>query len=150
MTTEPPHDRRFSLDELAALASLPRRTVRYYIQQGLVDRPAGGGTRAAYYTPRHLEQLLTIGKWSQAGLSLERIRELLRGEAPPVPPPPRGTVEVRSHLLVAEGVEVVIEPGRAGLTPEQVRRLFREVLQRFESITNDDTADEAREYPDER
>lgn len=150
MTTEPPHDRRFSLDELAALASLPRRTVRYYIQQGLVDRPAGGGTRAAYYTPGHLDQLLTIGKWSQAGLSLERIRELLRGEVPPVPPPPRGTVEVRSHLRVAEGVEMVVEPGRAGLTPEQVRRLFREVLQRFESITSEDEADEAREHPDER
>ena len=44
----------------------------------------------------------------------------------------------------------VIEPGRAGLTPEQVRRLFREVLQRFESITNEDAAEEAREYPDER
>jgi DNA-binding transcriptional MerR regulator len=150
MNTPTSDDRRFSLDELAALASLPRRTVRYYIQQGLVDRPAGGGTRAAYYTPRHLEQLLTIAKWSEAGLSLERIRELLRGEAPPVPAPPRGTVEVRSHLLIADGVELVIEPGRAGLTPEQVRRLFREVLQRFESITNEDAADEAREYPDER
>ena len=29
----------YSIDELAALAELPRRTVRYYIQQGLVDRP---------------------------------------------------------------------------------------------------------------
>lgn len=149
MSTPSPDDRRFSLDELATLAGLPRRTVRYYIQQGLVDRPAGGGTRAAYYTPRHLEQLLTIGKWSQAGLSLERIRELLRGEAPPVPPAPRGTVEVRSHLLITDGVELVIEPGRAGLTPEQVRRLFREVLQRFEAITNAE-AEEARENHDER
>ena len=150
MSTKADDDRRFSLDELTTLAGLPRRTVRYYIQQGLVDRPAGGGTRAAYYTPRHLEQLLTIGKWSQAGLSLDRIRELLRGEAPPLPPPPRGTVEVRSHLLISEGVELVIEPGRAGLTPEQVRRLFREVLQRFESITSEDEAEEARENHDER
>jgi DNA-binding transcriptional MerR regulator len=68
----------YSIDELAALAELPRRTVRYYIQQGLVDRPIGE-KRAAYYTATHLEQLLTIRKWQHAGLSLDRIREILAG-----------------------------------------------------------------------
>jgi hypothetical protein len=33
--------RKFPLDEIAALAELPQRTVRYYIQTGLVDRPQG-------------------------------------------------------------------------------------------------------------
>jgi hypothetical protein len=60
----------------------------YYIQLGLVDRP-DGETRAARYGPRHVEQLLQVRKWSDAGVSLERIRELLSGEAPPVPPRPR-------------------------------------------------------------
>jgi hypothetical protein len=32
---------RFSIDQIAALTELPRRTVRYYIQTGLVDRPEG-------------------------------------------------------------------------------------------------------------
>jgi len=31
----------FTLDEIAALAAPPRRTVRYYIQTGTVDRPDG-------------------------------------------------------------------------------------------------------------
>ena len=66
----------YSLQELAALVELPERTVRYYIQLGLVDRPEGE-TRAARYGERHLEQLLEIRKWQRAGLSLERIfREL--------------------------------------------------------------------------
>ena len=69
-----------SLDELAALVDLPKRTVRYYIQLGLVDRP-DGETRAARYGTRHVEQLLQVRKWSDAGVSLERIRELLSGEA---------------------------------------------------------------------
>ena len=43
-----------TLDELAALVDLPKRTVRYYIQLGLVDRPEGE-TRAARYGPRHAE-----------------------------------------------------------------------------------------------
>ena len=66
----------YSLQELAALVELPERTVRYYIQLGLVDRPEGE-TRAARYGERHLEQLLEIRKWQRAGLSLERIRELV-------------------------------------------------------------------------
>jgi DNA-binding transcriptional MerR regulator len=133
----------YSIDELAALAELPRRTVRYYIQQGLVDRPIGE-KRAAYYTALHLEQLLTIRKWQQAGVSLDRIREILAGpEAgtlPPARPRGAGTVEVWSHLVVADGLEVTLEPGRAGLSPEQVRAFFRGVTALYEHLQqgNDD------------
>jgi len=132
----------YTLDEIAALAELPRRTVRYYIQTGLVDRPEGAG-KGAWYTARHVEQLLLVRKWQLAGLSLERIGELLRQpSAGPVPPTPRrpGTVEVWSHLVVADGIELTVEPGRAGLTPEQVRALFRAVTQAFAQIrTSEDT-----------
>lgn len=130
------NDTDYSLEELAALAELPRRTVRYYIQSGLVDRPEGVG-KGARYLARHLEQLLLVRKWQLAGLSLERIGELLRQPAAgALPPTPRrsGTVEVWSHLVVAEGVELMIEPGRAGLTPEQVRAFFRAVTQAYTGL----------------
>ena len=131
--------RTYSLDELCTLSELPKRTVRYYIQLGLVDRPVGE-TRAAHYDGRHLEQLLLIRKWSQAGVSLERIRELLSGEAPPVPPRPRaaGTVEVWSHLVVADGIEITLEPSRAGLTTEQARAFFQGVLALHRNIIEKD------------
>lgn len=120
-----------TLDELCALAETPRRTVRFYIQSGLVARPQGE-TRAARYTRAHLEQLLTIKKWQQAGLSLERIGELLaKPDAGTLPPPrPRGpgTVEVWSHLVVADGIEISVEPARAGLSPERLREFFRSVM----------------------
>lgn len=127
--------RTFSLSELCALAELPIRTVRYYVQIGLVDRPIGE-TRAAYYTSRHLEQLLQIRKWTQAGVSLDRIHELLAGGAPPVPPRPRGpgTVEVWSHVVVADGLEITLEPGRARLSPEQVRAFFQGVQAVYRQI----------------
>ena len=130
-----------SLEQLAALSGLPRRTVRYYIQLGLVDRPEGE-KRGAHYLPRHLEQLLTIQKFTTAGLSLEKVADLLR--APDLPPPvaaPRvGTVEVRSHLTLADGVELVVEAGRAGLTSEQVRQLFTQTLALYARVIqeNDD------------
>jgi DNA-binding transcriptional MerR regulator len=128
--------KKFTLDEVAALANQPRRTVRYYIQEGLVDRPEGMG-KGAYYTERHVEQLLLVRKWQQAGLPLDRIAEVLKqSTSGPVPPAPRqaGTVEVWSHLVVADGVEVMLEPGRAGLSPEQARAFFREVTRVYQHV----------------
>ena len=127
----------YTIDELAALVELPRRTVRYYIQMGLLDRPIGE-KRAAFYTTVHLERLLTIRKWQQAGLSLERIGELLKGnegcELPPPRPRGAGTVEVWSHLVVTDGLEITLEPSRSGMSPEQVREFFRSVTSLYEQI----------------
>jgi DNA-binding transcriptional MerR regulator len=134
--------RTFNLDELSSLTELPKRTIRYYIQIGLIAKPTGVG-RGSHYTSRHLAQLLEIRKWQQAGLSLERIQALLQAveaDSMPLPPTPRrpGTVEVWSHLVVDEGVELTIEPGRAGLSPEQVRALSRAVLHAYQTIKDNE------------
>lgn len=131
-------NKEFSIDELCTLVDLPKRTIRYYIQIGLVDRP-DGETRAARYGQRHLEQLLGIRRWTQAGLSLERIRELL--SAPTEPPLPRdrtGTIEVWSHFIVAEGVEVRLNPEQARLSPDQARQFFAAVMAAFQHIKQED------------
>lgn len=127
---------QYTLSELCVLADLPVRTVRYYVQNGLVDKPQGE-TRAARYGAKQLEQVLLIKKWTAAGVSLDRIRELLHGEEAPVPARVRnaGSVEVWSHLYVADGLEVVIEPGRAQMSPEQVRAFTRGVMALYASIT---------------
>ena len=136
-------ERLFTLNELCVLADLPVRTLRYYVQNGLVDRP-DGETRAARYATRHLEQLLLIKKWTSAGVSLERVRELLQGAEPAVPPKSKkaGAIEVCSHLCVTDGLEVVIEPTRAGLTPEQVRKFTKGVMALYASITSDKDAED--------
>ncbi len=131
-------ERLFALDELGSLVDLPRRTVRYYIQIGLVNRPKGAG-RGAHYTTRHLDQLLEIRKWQLAGLSLDRIRELLSagGEQALTPPPrPRqkGSVEVWSHVVINDGVELTIDPKRAHLKPEEVRELATGVMDLYEKL----------------
>lgn len=119
---------KLSIDQLATLTGLTARTVRYYIQQGLVSRPEGA-KRGAYYERRHVEQLLLIRRWTDAGLSLDRVRELTSGapEDPPRRPVPPGSVEVWSRVTLADGLEMHLEPGRAGLTPEQVRAFIRGV-----------------------
>ena len=51
-----------------------------------------------------------------------------------MPPRRAGTVEVWSHLVISDGVELNLEPSRAGLSPEQIRAFFRAVTQAYEQI----------------
>ena len=130
----PPGD-RLTLDDLASLTGTTARTVRFYIQQALVSRPEGA-KRGAFYTRRHVEQLLMIRRWTDAGLSLDRIRELVAGapeDPPPIPARP-GTVEVWSRVTLADGLEIHLEPGRAGLSPEQVRALVRGISDTYHAV----------------
>lgn len=126
---------RYSIDELATLAGVTARTVRYYIAEGLLDRPEGE-KRGAHYVDRHLRQLLQIRRWTDTGLSLERVRELRAGASDDPPPRPArpGTVEVWSRITLADGVELQVEPGRAGLSPEQVRALVRAVQAAYRTV----------------
>jgi len=118
----------FGIDELCGLTGVARRTVRFYTQKGLLDPPEGE-RRGAHYTRRHLEQLLLIRKWQAAGVSLERIGRLLRGEVAGLPSAPEpGTVEVWSRVMLRPGLEVHLEPGRLGLTLEQARELIQRLL----------------------
>jgi DNA-binding transcriptional MerR regulator len=130
-------EQTYSLDEICALVDMPKRTVRYYIQNGLLDRPEGLN-RGAKYNRSHLEKLLFIRKWQQAGLSLERIQELISSPEHDKPPARRrgpGTVEVWSHLVVSEGLELHVEPSQAGLSPEQLRAFLKLVNAAYESIS---------------
>ena len=106
---------KYNFNELCALTEQPIRTVRFYIQKGLVSPPEGS-RKGAYYTRKHLDELVAIRKWQRAGLSLERIRELLfEGTIEPGDvPTPRGRrpgdLEVWSKLFVKDGFagEIVI------------------------------------------
>ena len=125
----------FSLDELCTLTDLPKRTVRYYMQMGLVDRPIGE-TRAAHYLTAHLDQLLKVKQLTDAGISLERIAEIQNGEELPVPAKPRkpGDIQVRSHVHVAPGIELQISPEEADMSPEQIRALVKAVMKTIQEI----------------
>ena len=127
----------YTLDELCLLTDFTKRTVRYYIQLGVVDRPVGG-TRAAHYLQRHLEQLLQIKKLTEAGISLERVKEVMSGAELSVPLFKKrpGSIDVKTHLYVIPGVELQISPQESGLSPEQVRALVKEVMRATDLVLN--------------
>jgi len=129
---------RFSIDELCNLTGLTKRTVRYYLQISLIEKPLGE-KRGSYYEERHLNQLLRIKQLSEAGVSLERIRLVLGGEEAPVLTSMQavGSVTVKSHLLLAPGLTVVIDPHEARLNPERLRQLIAALTHAHETVTKD-------------
>jgi len=100
---------RFNVDELADLGGVSRRTVRYYVQQGLLPAPLGVG-RGRHYGQAHLDRLLEVKSWQEGGLSLDQIRAR-PATAPgagtpaacPPQPLPRSTWR---RLTLAPGVEL--------------------------------------------
>lgn len=70
---------QYLIDQLCAISGFSRRTVRYYVQEGLVDPPAARG-RGGFYSDVQLEQLARIRELQERGYRLEAIRGLLAEE----------------------------------------------------------------------
>lgn len=131
-----PEDRdepRYDIEELAALGGVSRRTVRYYVQRGLLPAPAGTG-RGKHYTEAHLERLVFVRQQQEAGIPLGRIEAALGlGEPPAAAPavtpaagrqmPAAPELSRWTRVVVADGVELHL----CGALPDE-RRLRAAVV----------------------
>ena len=101
-------DPRYAIGDLADLGGVSRRTVRYYVQEGLLPTPHGVG-RGNHYGPEHLEQLLKVKTLQEGGRSLDDIRRALnhksrtRDQVESAPAPERS---VWRRITLAPGVEL--------------------------------------------
>lgn len=50
----------YSVDELAAMFGLRRRTIRYYVERRVLPPPKGGRGPAAHYTDEHVRLLRAV------------------------------------------------------------------------------------------
>lgn len=123
-----PRTGKYTAEQLAQLAGVPLRTVRYYIQEKLIDEPIGLG-RGSHFDDKHLGQLRRIKLLQAGGFDLAEIRR--RG----------GDVEkILDGLDVAnlqeqarlrtllEGLDLksLISTGRGKILWERLRKLSRE------------------------
>jgi len=63
----------YDIQELVQATGIPRRTIYFYVQQGVLPPPQGAGL-GAYYTEDHLLRLRLIPVLRQQGLRLDEIR----------------------------------------------------------------------------
>jgi DNA-binding transcriptional MerR regulator len=113
----------YGVDELAERAGVSRRTIRYYVQRGILPPPLGLG-RGNHYSEEHLATLVRVRELQEAGVSLEVIIERLRGDDPGsdsrgAPAPTVQTTWTRIEL--ADGVELHVRGRR--LSDEQIHEL---------------------------
>jgi DNA-binding transcriptional MerR regulator len=118
---EPAAQPRFSMSELVEASGLSDRTIRFYIEEGLVQGARGRG-RSAYYTPEHVERLMRVADLRNRGLSLAEIREALS----PMAPQPQVQAEIWERRLLHPLLEVSVRSD----APEDIRMLVR----RFEQL----------------
>ena len=85
------------LTELADRAGVSVRTVRYYIQQGLLPKPEARGP-GAHYKEEHLDRLLLIKRLQREHLPLAEIRRVLESSAGESPAPRTARDYIRSVL----------------------------------------------------
>ena len=118
---------RFAVGELADLGGVSRRTVRYYVQEGLIPPPLGVG-RGDHYGREHLDRLLQVKALQEAGRTLDEIRQLLgdgaasgvRATVAVARPLPR---EVWRRVTVAPGVELHVSDDVRLPSPARLQEL---------------------------
>jgi DNA-binding transcriptional MerR regulator len=138
-------ERCYSIAELAELGGVTRRTVRYYVQRGLLPTPLGTG-RGPHYTAAHLERLMHIRRLQETGVPLAEVAARLDG-APQTPASATAVLPERStslrasstHVLpeggtwmrfvLVDGVELHVRTGAASLQPSQLARLIEATRQ---------------------
>ncbi|WP_375749557.1 helix-turn-helix domain-containing protein [Vibrio sp. HN007] len=123
----------YSITQLSELVELPVRTIRFYIQKGLVDRPIGE-RKAAKYSEQHVEQCLLVKKWSNAGLSLDKIASALKEPPADIPEPKKiaGEISMLTTIHIAQGIEIQIDQSVAGLDHVTIQNIAKSVTRILE------------------
>lgn len=124
----------YGVEELAERAGVSRRTVRYYVQRGLLPAPLGVG-RGKHYSEQHLATLVCIRDQQAAGVSLEDIAARAAGAPvarraslePPVHEPAQSSW---TRIVLGDGVELHLRGRR--LADAQIDRLTRQITRVIE------------------
>ena len=128
---------RYGIEELADLGGVTRRTVRYYVQEGLLPPPLGLG-RGRHYGEEHLARLLEVKALQEQGLPLSSIREAMdgggrkkRADAPAAMEPPVAPRSAWSRLELVPGVELNVSSAYRLPSPARIHELAGWCRQHF-------------------
>jgi len=145
---------QFTIGELEELTGVPRRTIYFYVQQGILPPPSGAGLAARYQTA-HLLRIRAIPRLRSDGWRLDRIRDLfqqrsddeiaaiaegqtslegrrarlLEAAPAPLPPPdasapPGAAPTLLARYTLAPGVDLLVQRDLAPSLAEAVSHLL--------------------------
>jgi DNA-binding transcriptional MerR regulator len=125
---------QFSLKELAESTGLNPRTIRFYIDKGLVARPEGT-RKNAIYTDSHLTQIQSVINWQKEGLTLDEMlaKRLVKTD---LPASTSLSLSMWSRVEVAKGIEIHVDLLQAGLTQSQIEEMALWLKSKLKSQTN--------------
>ena len=129
--------KQYTIEDLCELTGLSRRTIRYYVQEGLIEPPAGRG-RGGFYFDSHLEKLLRIKSLQDKGLRLSAILPVLKKRELPGAPHEIVAREIWVRYPIAEGVEIHISRD----LEEKERKKLDEIVRVARSILKGGDVDE--------
>jgi len=133
-------EKKYSIRDLARIVSKSERTIRFYINEELIDRSTGHG-RGAYYVEKHVRQLKDVIAKRNLGMSIEDIK--LRKEALDSQDPTkkhilwnidqRGTVHNVTEVYLAEDIKVVVGE-HSQLPQDKVNLLITEIIKVLDEL----------------
>lgn len=116
-----------TIEELSSLSGVSVRTIRFYVKEGILDKPEGK-TKNARYDAHHLEELENISKLKQDGFTLDRIRKLkIQTETRLSYKRALGAPVTKHEIEIDEGVSIVFVEGICNLD-EQKRLTIAKIL----------------------
>ena len=128
----------YGVEDLAERGGVSRRTVRYYIQRGLLPPPRGLG-RGKHYTEAHLSTLVRIRELQETAVPLETIAAQLNEPEPvhTVASTEAGEAQPAqtSWTRVVLGPDVELHLRGRRLSEEQLRRLTMAVTKAMGGMT---------------
>lgn len=136
----------YAIGDLAELGGVSRRTVRYYVQEGLLPAPLGLG-RGNHYGPAHLEQLLKVKAMQEAGRTLDEIKRALSGTGErasweqAVDTSPALDRSVWRRITLAPGVEVHVSGGVRLPSPGKLHELAAWCRAHFHPVIEEEDSD---------
>lgn len=103
----------FRMADLERITGLKRRTIHYYLQEGLLSPPKRTGKTMAYYGTVHIEELMRIKEMRDKGYPIALIREEIGAGRPEKKQvgDSAGNRSNRKRQLIEKAVEVFARKG---------------------------------------
>lgn len=121
---------KYTIEDLCDLTGFSRRTIRYYVQEGIIDPPAGRG-RGGFYYDSQLQKLLQIKSLQEKGMSLTAIAQYLNQDKIAEPELQRS---LWAEYEIMPGLEIRVRRD----VEEQLQKKILDILKIAQSIVKGD------------